>query len=74
MERNLDYFSQWVETGPGLKPYEIDLFYDPQTSGGLLMSVATAQADALLADLLAAGEQAFELGQVSEGSGRINLI
>lgn len=74
MARNLEYFSQWVDAGHNLQQYEIDLFYDPQTSGGLLMSVAPEQAEALLADLLASGEQAFELGKVSEGSGRIKLI
>ncbi len=74
MERNREYFSQWVDAGHNLQRYAIELFYDPQTSGGLLMSVAADRADAILAELLAGGEQAFELGTVSDGAGRINFI
>ena len=71
MGRNRDYFSQWVSARVPLEDYADGLLYDPQTSGGLLIAVATDRADALLADLLAAGEQAFILGSVAEGSGNI---
>ena len=43
----------------------------PQTSGGLLMSVAAEKARKLLADLQAGGEEAFILGEVVAGDGRI---
>jgi selenide, water dikinase len=48
---------------------EEELLFDPQTSGGLLLSVAQTETDALLAALLAAGvETAVCVGQVSEGA------
>lgn len=50
-----------------------DLFFDPQTSGGLLMSVAESEADNLLADLLQAGiREAAIIGRVTKiGAGEI---
>lgn len=46
-------------------PVELErLLYDPQTSGGLLISVSPATLDVLLADLLTAGVQAARIGQV----------
>ncbi len=73
MERNQEYFAQWVDADSLLESYSIALLYDPQTSGGLLMAVAADRAEALLADLLSAGESAFMLGSVLEGTGRIHL-
>ena len=74
LERNQEYFAQWVTADSLLESYSVALLYDPQTSGGLLMAVAADRAEALLADLLAAGESAFVLGSVLEGSGRIHLM
>ncbi len=42
------------------------LFYDPQTAGGLLISVAEADAFRLLAKLIDAGVNAVEIGEVVE--------
>ena len=54
------------------------LLYDPQTSGGLLISVASENAPALLASLLAADLPAAIIGTVSvpfaEGSGRPAIV
>src|SRR5437588_7562188 len=41
------------------------MFYDPQTAGGLLLSVAAPSADSLLAALRAAGAEAVEIGDVA---------
>lgn len=71
MDRNLEYFAQWVEMDDSLPDYAEGLLYDPQTSGGLLMSVSADRADILLADLIAAGEAAFALGEVVSGSGKL---
>ena len=35
--------------------YEIDLLYDPQTSGGLLFSIAPEYVDGILRDFVASG-------------------
>lgn len=50
------------------------LLFDPQTSGGLLISIKQQKADALLSKLIDAGyASASIIGYVSEGTGRIIL-
>ena len=71
MERNREYYSQWLRVECELAQHEYNLLFDPQTSGGLLMSVAAERAGDLLADLRAADEEAFVLGDVVAGSGHI---
>lgn len=73
MERNLEYFAQWVDEKTPLPDFARGLLYDPQTSGGLLMAVASDRAVDLLAALQSKGEAAFILGTVIDGSGRIAL-
>ena len=46
-----------------------DLFYDPQTSGGLLIAVAPEAADACLAELQASIPAAAQIGYVTEKQG-----
>ena len=46
-----------------------DILFDPQTSGGLLISVATSSADEVFAGLLNAGIQATFVGSVTAASG-----
>lgn len=51
----------------GINPHEEMLFYDPQTSGGLLISVPGDRADRLLKMLRERGiEQAIIIGEVEE--------
>ena len=71
MERNREYYSEWLRSEGTLAEYEYGLLFDPQTSGGLLIAVASERADELLADLLAAGEDAFILGEVVAGQGAV---
>ena len=71
MERNQEYYRQWLDVEGELAEYERGLLFDPQTSGGLLIAVAADRAGELLADLRAAGEAAFILGEAAAGSGRI---
>lgn len=71
LQRNADYYRQWVRLESPLASYQESLLYDPQTSGGLLMAVAAQSADALLADLLESGEAAFALGEVVAGAGEL---
>jgi selenide,water dikinase len=55
-----------VETGPGLETILIDLIFDPQTSGGLVVSIAPDQAHACLHELRDEGIQsAAIIGEVA---------
>ncbi len=73
MARNREHFSQWVRLDDDLPDYQRGLLYDPQTSGGLLMAAPADKAGALLADLRAAGESAFNIGEVLAGPGQLVL-
>ena len=49
------------------------LLHDPQTAGGLLAAVPADQAQTLLDQLLAAGEVAAIVGEITAGAARITL-
>ena len=49
LKNNIDFVTGSVEEPAGLEEALRHLLYDPQTSGGLLIAVAAAQANALLA-------------------------
>lgn len=72
-ENNLDYVQLCVEWGPGIAGVTRIVLADAQTSGGLLIAVAPAQADRLVAELRAVGvEDAAVIGAIVEpGSGKI---
>ena len=71
MERNRDCFSPWIEFEDSPQGHHESLLYDPQTSGGLLMAVAPENAENLLREMAAAGENAALIGVAVAGSGRI---
>ncbi|NTV14159.1 MAG: selenide, water dikinase SelD [Desulfobulbaceae bacterium] len=52
---NRKFRGRFVSFAPTVTPVSQDLLFDPQTSGGLLMAVATDQAKALRSELLAKG-------------------
>jgi selenide,water dikinase len=62
------------EDRAGLGRYERELLFDPQTSGGLLIAVPPENAPALVADLLAGGHAAAEIGEVVEGPARFEIV
>ena len=49
--RNKDFFSQWIRFDSTVPQYLQDILFDPQTSGGLLISVSRGKADSLLSRL-----------------------
>jgi selenide, water dikinase len=61
------------DSGADTHPTVRALLFDPQTSGGLLISVAVEHAPALLEQLKATGHAAAEIGEVEEGSPGIVL-
>jgi len=51
-----------------LSPSAEELLYDPQTSGGLILSLPKAQADELLKELKVAGvKTAVKIGEIVDG-------
>ncbi len=70
-ERNRDFFSRWLSFCDGAGDIHKALLFDPQTSGGLLMSVAADKAADLLDDLRQNGDDAVIIGDVIEGAGRL---
>jgi len=75
VERNRESSGDAVVTSGGGDPVGIDILFDAQTSGGLLISLPDDAADALVARLRAEGmEEAAVVGRVvAEGTGRIIL-
>jgi len=63
--RNREFRSTMVDLDPQVGPVMQDILYDPQTSGGLLICVDGASADALLDALVTGGvEDAAVVGEV----------
>ncbi len=66
LKNNRDFFGECVHFGGYVPPEVQQLLFDPQTSGGLLVAVATEQAEAARRALLAAGCGAMLIGEVVE--------
>jgi selenide,water dikinase len=62
---NRDHFGAWVESTDTLDPRRVQLLFDPQTSGGLLVAVDGLSATTALAALNAAGVDAHEVGRIT---------
>ena len=73
VERNRESSGAAVTAGEGVNSRMLDVCFDPETSGGLLISIEAEKADALLADLKAAGHaEAAIIGKITgTGSGAI---
>ena len=73
---NRQFFSCRVEADTNLSPLLMDILYDPQTSGGLLISLPSDQAQNLVEALKKEVQMdAWIVGQVVEGPpGKIQII
>jgi selenide,water dikinase len=73
---NRDYFSCRVDVHPEISPLLMDLLYDPQTSGGLLISLPSHEAERLVETLKKEGNiDSCIVGKVvEEPRGRIQII
>jgi selenide,water dikinase len=72
---NRDHFGTGVRIASGVAPELVDLFYDPQTSGGLLAALAPAHTASVLAALTSASVSASRIGHVSGPSDvRISIL
>jgi selenide,water dikinase len=71
---NRDHVGAAFADRRGLAEAEAEVFFDPQTSGGLLLFVPADAAGALLAALRAGGHQAAEIGETVEGPPRLEVV
>ncbi len=64
--RNREYYKQWAPLDD--LPFDVGcLLCDPQTSGGLLISLPPDQAEEYMAQLLVRGQLAWVVGEVVDG-------
>ena len=66
IKRNRDFLTNCVELADGIPDEVKNLLYDPQTSGGLLLSVAPHAAAQILPALRAQDIPAQDIGEVVE--------
>ncbi|MBW2521027.1 MAG: selenide, water dikinase SelD [Deltaproteobacteria bacterium] len=62
--RNREHYLPSVVNPKELQPEVIDILADPQTSGGLMISIASKKVAALITQLELSGCAAYEIGQV----------
>ena len=74
MNTNKDHFGPGVEFGADVGDALRDLIFDPQTSGGLLISVSAEAADGVLANLEKSQIQACFIGTVGTMSGKKLIV
>ena len=55
LQRNREFYSPHLRISGNVPKYMLDILFDPQTSGGLLISLAPAKAERLLGKLKQAG-------------------
>lgn len=68
LEANREYLAGSV-SADGVSDDALQLLYDPQTSGGLLIAVAGERVDALVSELEQRGDGAAVVGEVVAGAG-----
>ena len=66
LNANRDFAESCVQYGDGMSADVVTLLYDPQTAGGLLISVASPDAGRLVAALHNSGVPAAAIGDVTE--------
>jgi len=73
--RNRDFRKPMVEFKPDVSQFQMDILFDPQTSGGLLISVADDKAQQMLTALHKAGvTKAAIVGQVTADSKNMIVV
>jgi selenide,water dikinase len=75
LHRNRAFRNSIIEIGPDCPQWMVDIFFDPQTAGGLLIAVSENQVETLLGKMHDRGiREASIIGEiVAEPKGRIRL-
>lgn len=72
--RNMSAYESFVDVGGEFEQSDMDMLYDAQTSGGLLLAVSSESSSAVLSHIRKEGFSRAEIiGVFSEGTGRIAL-
>jgi selenide,water dikinase len=73
---NQEYFGPGLDIATSAAPSFVPILFDPQTSGGLLVSIADAGAEQLQAAFAAAGVRSWRIGRVVAGAGdtRVRVV
>jgi selenide,water dikinase len=74
MQTNKDHFSPGMGILASVNDEQRDLIFDPQTSGGLLISADAASADQVMTNLTKSGIQASFVGSVSKYIGKCLIV
>ena len=75
IERNREYVGDAIQVQPGVDEALVNLGFDAQTSGGLLMAVPAERLAGLRQALTQRGASAFVIGKIiSHATGEISLI
>jgi len=76
LNRNRNFRMHMIETGPHCPPWLVDVFFDPQTSGGLLISLPKSDAQQLVKKMKEGGiGDAAIIGEVvAEPKGKIIVV
>jgi len=69
MLSNQEHYARGVHADPRVDPIVMSLFYDPQTSGGLLVAASAGSADSVEGALTGAGVKAARIGRAKPQSG-----
>jgi len=71
---NRQYVGEDIEIASQLDPNLLRLFFDPQTAGGMLLSISKEKADSLLSALRKNYPRAEIIGRVSEREAKAILV
>jgi selenide,water dikinase len=71
---NREYFGGMTDVEPSVAMELLDLLYDPQTSGGLLVAVARDTVDRMSAAFDAVGVSAAKIGEVRSSVGAARVV
>jgi selenide, water dikinase len=74
---NRTFFASWITMDESVPTAIADLMFDPQTSGGLVLAIPPAQADAFVHALQAeVGESVAEIGEVlgTDSKGHLEIV
>lgn len=76
LERNRQYREKLVEIDPSCPDWMVDIFFDPQTAGGLLIALPESQAEVLVERMRSNGiAEAAIVGEIiSKPKGKIRVL